>query len=97
MLSPFVHSLIRTATPTLVGMLAAWLTVTFAVEVPDELLVELTAAITGIALMLYYLAARLIEQRVPSLSWLLGSPSRPVAYESPRGDLVVDRTPSSNA
>lgn len=83
MLSALVLSVIRTGVPALVGALAAWLLATFGVQLPDEVLVEAVAAGTAVLATLYYIAARVVERRWPSWSWLLGSTQQPTRYEHP--------------
>lgn len=79
MLSPLFASIVRTGVPVLVGALVAWL-VSLGVDVPADVVAEMVAACTLLVTVAYYAAARLIERRWPSWSWLLGSASIPIAY-----------------
>lgn len=96
MLSPLVLSTIRTVVPAAVGATAAWLLATFGLAVPDELLVEAVTAGTLIATTLYYVAARWVERRYPSWSWLLGTGAQPATYVDAAGRATTDtRTPTA--
>lgn len=85
MLSPLIVSIIRTGVPALVGALAAWL-LAIGLDVPDELLGEAVAVLSAVATVGYYVLARVVERRWPSLSWLLGSGQQPAAYATPHAD-----------
>lgn len=68
---------LRTYVPYAIGALAAWLLATFAVKLPDEFLVALTAFAVVAAQNGYYFLGRLLERWLPELGWLLGFPKQP--------------------
>lgn len=70
MLNDTVTSLIRTWVPLAVG----WVITALAVDVDSE---ALTAGLVSIVTAVYYLVARVAEQRWAPAGWLLGSPKAP--------------------
>lgn len=68
---------IRTYVPYAIGAAAAWLLATFAVRLPDEFVIALTAFAVVAVQNGYYLGARLLERWVPWLGVLLGFPKQP--------------------
>lgn len=72
-----VLAFIRTYVPYAIGAGAAWLLVAFAIHLPDDLLVALTAFFVVAAQNVYYLLIRLVERQVPWLGVLLGWPKQP--------------------
>lgn len=70
-------SYIRTYVPYGVGIAAAWLLATFALTIPDDLVLAITAFLVVAAQNVYYLAIRLAERYVPWLGVFLGWPKQP--------------------
>lgn len=83
-------SIVRTATPLIVGAVAAWLvSVNFPVDA--ELQEALTLATGGVFTVLYYGATRVLETYVtPKFGWLLGLAKQPVY--APKNETVVSIT-----
>lgn len=77
MQNDFITRLIRTWTPMIVGAIAGWLTASGA-NLEPEAIAGLTAFLVGLFSTTYYLAARLLEEHFPQLSFLLGSSKDPV-------------------
>lgn len=76
-ISDFAASLIRTATPTLVGAgLAALGTVGFHISGAYEPVID--AGATFVLGGLYYAGVRALETKFPKVGWLLGLPQKPV-------------------
>lgn len=78
----FVTSQIRTAVPIIVGQLIGLAAKHFGVIIDADSEVQLVAAFTSIAGILYYTIVRYLERRFPNFGWLLGSKSQPV-YKDP--------------
>jgi len=72
-----VLAFIRTYVPYAIGAAAAWLLVTFAIHLPDDVTVALTAFLVVAAQNAYYLLIRVVERHVPWLGVLLGWPKQP--------------------
>lgn len=73
----FVTSLIRTYVPIAVGALISYLAVR-GITLDANAVAGLVTFFTALLQALYYLAARLLEKKVPKLSILLGSSAQPV-------------------
>jgi len=70
----YITSLIRTATPFLVGLLGS-----AAARVGFDMTDETTQALVVFGLgTAWYAAARALERRWPNFGWLLGNPKQPV-------------------
>lgn len=79
----FIISLIRTWTPTLVGAVLAWLAAR-GMEIDPNDAAAVVSGLTGLFIAGYYLLARIIERKFPSLGGLLlGSKAKPV-YTDPK-------------
>ncbi len=74
-------SWVRTVVPVAVGAVLTWLTDGFGLELSDEGQVALISGITGLAASLYYMIARLAEEKIPSIGWLLGVAKTPTYVE----------------
>lgn len=72
----FVTSLIRTYVPIGVGALASYL-LTLGIDLDANAQLGLVTFLTALLQGLYYLIARLLEQRYPQLGVLLGSSKTP--------------------
>lgn len=84
-----IPSLVRTYVPLIVGYLVGWLS-TLGITVTDDQKAALVGGIGTVAAALYYLLARILETKVPALTWLLGSPVQPVAYQpESRPDVIL--------
>jgi hypothetical protein len=68
---------IRTYVPYAVGATAAWLLVTFAVTLPDELTIAITAFLVAAAQNVYYILIRVAETYAPWLGVFIGWPKTP--------------------
>lgn len=79
-MSSLIPSLIRTYVPMLVALLGSWLA-SLGIDINDDQKAALVGVIGTVVGGLYYLAVRVLEKKVPSLTWLLGSPVQPVAYK----------------
>lgn len=75
-MNDFVTSHIRTFTPVAVGQLAAWL-ITLGIELDADTQAGLILALGGLVTAVYYFIARKLEQKFPSMGWLLGSKKQP--------------------
>lgn len=75
-MSDFVTSQIRTYVPILIGGLVAWLA-TLGLELDANTQTGLVVSLTGILQALYYLLARILEQKFPWAGVLLGSKKQP--------------------
>ena len=73
-------SLVRTYVPIVVGYIIGWVS-TLGVHVDPDRKAALVAVVGAAASAAYYLLARLLERKVPSLTWLLGSSLQPVEYK----------------
>lgn len=79
-LDTFAASVIRTATPIIVGAVIGF-AVASNIPLDPEFEIALTGLVTVGFQVLYYTAVRLFEKHVsPKFGWLLGNPSQPVAY-----------------
>jgi hypothetical protein len=74
--SNYLVSLIRTITPALVGAVLSWLAL-YGLDLPGGDREAVTAAVTGILVVVYYAVVRALETRWPKLGVLLGVPSAP--------------------
>lgn len=81
-MSDQIVSLIRTYVPIAVGAFLTWLAATLDVAVPEEASTGLIIGLTGLVAALYYAVARVLEQRWPWLSVLLGSRKQPAYVRS---------------
>lgn len=68
---------IRTTVPVIVGAVLAWLAKEHGVIVDESAGVGLTTGLVALLTSIYYAAARFLENKVPSLGWLLGNPKTP--------------------
>ncbi|MGH1563022.1 hypothetical protein [Mumia sp. DW29H23] len=75
-MSDLIPSLIRTYVPLAVGWLVGLLAAV-RIDVSTSGQLALASLLGGVAALGYYLAARWLTTRVPSLSWLLGTPTAP--------------------
>lgn len=88
-------SIVRTVVPIVVGVLVAVLPAELGIT-SDQLTPLVTAAVTGIGAVAYYVAARALEVYVnPRLGWLLGSDRSP-EYQ-PRHRAGDEPTPDAPA
>ena len=71
-MTPVVRNIVRTAVPAVVGAVLTWITKLSAHLTPSEV-----AVVFPIATTLYYSAIRLLEEKYPRLSWLLGALPQP--------------------
>lgn len=75
-------AVIRTFVPSVVGTAIAW-GIDHGVTVPDDVQVQLSAALVALCITLYYALVTLLERKVnPAFGWLLGVPKAP-SYEAP--------------
>lgn len=76
-MSDFATSLIRTYVPIAVGALASYL-LTAGIEIDANAQLGLVTFITAVLQGVYYLVARLLERKMPSIGGLLlGSSKKP--------------------
>lgn len=76
-MSDFVTSLIRTYVPIAVGAVASYL-LTAGIEIDANAQLGLVTFITALLQGVYYLVARLLERKMPSIGGLLlGSSKKP--------------------
>ena len=75
-----VPSLIRTYVPLVLAYVFGWLA-SLGISVTDEQKAAVAGAIGTVVAGLYYYVARLLEKKYPALTWLLGSPVQPTAYQ----------------
>lgn len=81
-MNDFITSLIRTWTPVFVGSVISWLA-TRGLDIDPADAAGLATALTGIIIAAYYLLARLIERKLPSVGGLLlGSSKKPEYTET---------------
>lgn len=66
-------SFIRTITPYIAGAILGYLTTQFGLEVPEDLEIEITAALTTLFGAIYYVVARYLETKFPRFSLLLSN------------------------
>lgn len=78
----FGVSVIRTVVPAVVSAVVSFLAVRFGLEVPEKLQAELVAFLTPTLVLAYHGLLRKLEERYPSLGWLLGVAKRPI-YSRP--------------
>lgn len=90
----FAVSLVRTVVPVIVGSLIGLL-VTLGIDLPADAGESLTIGIQALAIALYYLGARWLEQRWPIFGYLLGTRAEPV-YVTPgtTGGTAWQETPA---
>jgi len=67
-MNPVIKNIVRTATPAVVGAVVTYITKLSAHISPST-----QAIVFPIATTIYYSAVRLLEQKFPKLSWLLGA------------------------
>lgn len=72
-----IVSLIRTLVPVFVASGLTWLGLKTGFVLDDNTSNQVTIAVTGIVVALYYGVARLLEQRYPWFGVLLGSKQQP--------------------
>lgn len=82
-MSDLVLSYIRTYVPVGVGAGLSWLAVKYAIVVPEDISTELTVALTGLVIAVYYSLVRALEKKWPAFGKLLGAAKKPV-YVTPR-------------
>lgn len=68
---------IRTYVPILIGAVITWLTITFGVEVPEDLVAQAVVFATAAVIALYYAAVTLLARKWPIFERLLGSAKTP--------------------
>ena len=73
-------SLVRTIVPVIVGVIMTALA-DVGIELDEYALREVVYGLTSGG---YYLFARMLEERIPTLGWLLGYPTKPNYEERPR-------------
>lgn len=78
----FVTSLIRTYVPIVVGAIASYL-VTAGIEIDANAQLGLVTFLTAVLQGAYYLAARLLEKKFPSIGGLLLGSSKKPEYTEP--------------
>jgi hypothetical protein len=78
MLNNTITSLVRTWVPMAVGLLATFLAEHLHFVLSGDTQKGLIALTTAGVSAAYYLLVRLLEQKVPSIGWLLGHPAKPV-------------------
>ncbi len=77
MLHDTLIAVIRTAVPSAVGVLIAWL-LQRGVVIPDDVAMQLSGALVAVCITLYYALVTLLERKVhPAFGWLLGVPTAP--------------------
>lgn len=75
-MSDFLLSLIRTYVPIAVGGVLGYLTAK-GINIPEEVQVQASIALTGLITALYYGIVRALETRWPKIGVLLGSTKTP--------------------
>lgn len=95
MLGNYLTSGIRTGVPGLIGALLAWLASAH-INAPAGTDHWLTALLTFVLLLGYYLAVRALESRWPQLGWLLGTPTKPT-YDLDLTPVSVTNPPATSA
>lgn len=75
-MSNYIINFIRTTVAGIVGALGAWLAIK-GVQVPSEVLLALTTALTGLFAAFYTYVVNLLTEKYPQLGWLLGYPKTP--------------------
>lgn len=80
-MNDFITSLIRTYVPIAVGAVASYL-LTAGIELDANAQLGLVTFLTALLQGVYYLAARLLEQKFPQLGFLLGSAKKPEYTET---------------
>ena len=78
----FVTSLIRTYVPIVVGAIVSFL-VTSGIEIDANAQLGLVTFLTAVLQGAYYLAARLLEKKFPSIGGLLLGSSKKPEYTEP--------------
>lgn len=79
-MNDFITSLVRTYVPIGVGAIASYL-LTKGIELDANAQLGLVTFLTALSQGVYYLAARLLEQKFPQLGFLLGSSKKPEYVE----------------
>lgn len=80
-MNDFITSLIRTYVPIAVGAVASYF-LTLGVELDANAQLGLVTFLTAVLQGVYYLLARLLEQRFPQFGFLLGSTKKPEYTEN---------------
>lgn len=75
-MSDFLLSLIRTYVPIAVGAVLGYLTAK-GINIPDDVQIQASIAITGLLQALYYGLIRALEKKWPKIGILLGSTATP--------------------
>ena len=71
-------SIIRTITPSIVGLFISWLAVVGIIDTTGEISAALLRALDLVCIGAYYALVRLLETKYSSkFGWLLGSPKAP--------------------
>ena len=81
-MSNLITSQIRTVTPIIIGAVVSYLA-TLGLEIDTDTQASMVIALTGLLQALYYLVARLLEQKFPKLGILLGSTKKPEYEDKP--------------
>jgi hypothetical protein len=75
-------AVIRTFVPSVVGIAIAW-AIDHGLAIPEDVQMQLSAALVALCITLYYSLVTLLERKVnPAFGWLLGVPKAPT-YEVP--------------
>lgn len=83
-MNDYLLSLIRTWVPIAVGAVLSWLAVKYGVAVPESISNEVTVALTGVVIGVYYAVVRALEKQWPAFGKLLGAARKPVYVEPSR-------------
>lgn len=83
-MSDYLISLIRTAVPAGVAALLAYLGSTWGIVLDQDSSVAVTAGAVALVCAVYYGLVRALQNRWPSLGWLLGAKKVPVYTEATR-------------
>lgn len=68
---------IRTTVPAIVGAVLAYLAKEFGIVIDESAGAGLVAGLSALLTAAFYAFARFLENRWPSLGWLLGNPKTP--------------------
>lgn len=90
-MSDLIASIIRTAVPSIVGVIVGWLT-TLGVTLPKQQEENLSLLIAFAAGLLWYVIVRALEQKWPALGVLLGVPKQP-AYGTTQPAVGTPKAP----
>lgn len=68
---------IRTTVPTFIGAVLAYLAARWGIVIDSDASAGLFAGFVALVTSAYYAVVRFLENRFPSLGWLLGNPKTP--------------------